>query len=96
MRWYTKLAYGLMWLAARLPMRVFHALGVVLGWFFWATHDRKRRIVEANLGLVRTELDAGARRILAHACVRQAGISPRGRTRGYRATYGTFFPGWLY
>jgi len=75
MRWYTKLAYGLMWLSARLPMRVFHALGVALGWYFWTSHNRKRRIVEANLGLVRAELDADARRTLAHECVRQAGIS---------------------
>ena len=75
MRWYTKLAYGLMWLAARLPMDVFRALGAALGWAFWTTNSRKRRIVEANLALARRELDSGARNALARECVRQTGIS---------------------
>jgi KDO2-lipid IV(A) lauroyltransferase len=75
MHWYTKLACGLMWLAARLPMRVFRALGAGLGGLFWVTGNRKRRIVEANLALVRRDLDAQARRELARECVRQTGIS---------------------
>src|SRR5690348_3683628 len=75
MHWPTKLAYALMWLAARLPMRVFRALGAALGWLFWMTRNRKRRIVEANLALVRRDLDAGARDALARECVRQTGIS---------------------
>jgi len=75
MRWYTKLAYGLMWFAARLPMGVFRALGAGLGWLFWTTHGRKRRIVEANLMLVRRDLDTGARSALARECVRQTGVS---------------------
>jgi KDO2-lipid IV(A) lauroyltransferase len=64
-----------MWLIARLPLRVFHACGAALGWLFWVTRNRKRRIVEANVGLVRAELDADAREELARACVRQTGIS---------------------
>jgi KDO2-lipid IV(A) lauroyltransferase len=75
MHWYTKLACGLMWLAARLPMRVFRALGAGLGGLFWVTGNRKRRIVEANLALVRRDLDAQARRELARECVRHTGIS---------------------
>jgi KDO2-lipid IV(A) lauroyltransferase len=75
MRWYTRFAYGLMWLAARLPMRAFRAAGATLGWQFWITGSRKRRIVEANLALVRRDLDADARRGLARECVRQCGIS---------------------
>jgi Kdo2-lipid IVA lauroyltransferase/acyltransferase len=75
MRWYTKLVYGLMWLAARLPMGMFRALGAALGWLFWTTRSRKRRIVEANLALVRRDLDAGARNALARECLRQTGIS---------------------
>ena len=75
MRWYTKLAYGLMWLAARLSMRVFRALGAGLGWLFWITNSRKRRIVEANLNLARPDLDGGARRGLVRDCLRQAGIA---------------------
>lgn len=75
MRWYTQLAYGSMWMVARLPMRLFHASGAALGWLFWVTGNRKRRIVEANLALVRPDLDTDARRRLARECVRQAGIS---------------------
>ncbi|MGH8156080.1 MAG: lysophospholipid acyltransferase family protein [Rhodanobacteraceae bacterium] len=75
MRWYTKLLYGLMWLAARLPLRWFRALGVALGWLFWVTGNRKRRIVEANLALVCPELDAAARRRLARACARETGVA---------------------
>src|SRR5574338_126586 len=75
MHWYTRLAYGLMWLAARLPMGVFRALGAGLGGLFWVTGNRKRRIVEANLVLVRPDLDARARKKLARQCVRECGIS---------------------
>lgn len=75
MHWYTQLAYAFMWLAARLPTRVFRALGVALGWIFWVTRDRKRRIVEANLVLTRPDLDSAARHRLARECVRECGIS---------------------
>ena len=75
MHWYTRIAYGLMWLAARLPLRVFRALGGGLGWLFWVTRSRKRRIVEANLALARPELATDAHRCLARACVRECGIS---------------------
>src|SRR5574337_14830 len=57
MRWYTRLVYAITWLAARLPLRVLHALGAALGWLFWSTNSRKRRIVEANLALARRDLD---------------------------------------
>jgi KDO2-lipid IV(A) lauroyltransferase len=75
MTWYTTLAYALMWLVARLPRRVFHASGVALGGLFWVTGNRKRGVVEANLGLVQPALDPDARRRLARACVRETGIS---------------------
>src|SRR5579875_2876947 len=75
MRWYTTLLYGLLWCIARLPMRLFHALGAALGWLFWVTNDRKRRVIEANLALVRPDLDGRARRRLARDCVRECGIA---------------------
>jgi KDO2-lipid IV(A) lauroyltransferase len=75
MRWYTKLAYGLMWVAARLPVRVFRALGAALGGLFWISNSRKRRVVEANLALARPDLDDAERFKLARACVRECGIS---------------------
>jgi KDO2-lipid IV(A) lauroyltransferase len=75
MRWYTQLVYGSMWLAARLPMRWFRALGAGLGALFWVTNSRKRRIVEANLALVRPDLGAAERARLARDCVRETGIA---------------------
>ena len=75
MRWYTKLAYGLMWLSARLPMRVFRALGAALGGLFWISNSRKRRVVEANLALARRDIDQDSRRLLARQCVRECGVS---------------------
>lgn len=75
MLWYTRLAYACFWLFARVPMRALYGLGIALGWFFWIGNSRKRRIVEANLRLVRPELDDVARRKLARACVRETGIA---------------------
>ncbi|MES2404938.1 MAG: lysophospholipid acyltransferase family protein [Pseudomonadota bacterium] len=75
MHWYTKLAYGLMWLAARLPMPAFRAFGAGQGGLFWISNSRKRRVVEANLSLARPDLDSIARREVARACVRECGIS---------------------
>ena len=75
MRWYTKLAYALMWLVARLPLRVFRGLGSVLGWLFWTTGSRKRRVVEANLALVRPDLGDAERVGLARDCVGETGIA---------------------
>ncbi|HEX5959824.1 MAG TPA: lysophospholipid acyltransferase family protein [Rhodanobacteraceae bacterium] len=75
MRWHTRIAYGLMWLAARLPLGVPRALGRGLGWLFWTTGSRKRRIVEANLALVRPRLDPAERHRVARDCIRQTGIS---------------------
>ena len=75
MRWYTRIAYGCMWIAARLPLAAFRRVGVGLGWWFWVTGSRKRRIVETNLALVRTDLDGASRRALARDCIREAGIA---------------------
>jgi KDO2-lipid IV(A) lauroyltransferase len=75
MRWYATLVYGCIWCAARLPPILYRELGLLLGEWFWVTRNRKRRIVEANLNLVRSDLDAGARGRLARACVREAGIT---------------------
>lgn len=75
MRWYTRIAYVLLWLVARMPVRALRALGALVGGWFWLTHSRKRRIVEANLALVRPGLDDAARRPLARGCVHEAGLA---------------------
>ena len=75
MRWYTRIAYALMWFVARLPVRVLRMVGVLAGSMFWLTRSRKRRIVEANLSLVCANLDPPSRRRLARECVRESGIA---------------------
>ena len=75
MRWYTLLLYAILRAVSRLPLRVLHALGAVLGWLFWITHSRKRRIVEANLMRVRPHADESARGKLARACLVETGKS---------------------
>ena len=75
MRWHTHLLYALLRALSRLPLRVLQALGAALGWLFWITHSRKRRIVTANLARVRPQLDERARRKLARACLIETGKS---------------------
>lgn len=75
MHWYTRLAYGMMWLAARLPLAWWRALGAGLGGLFWIARSRKRRIVEANLALVHPGAEPAQQRSLARACVRECGVA---------------------
>lgn len=75
MRWYTLILYAIVRAASRLPLRVLQALGTALGWLFWITHSRKRRIVAANLARVRPQLDQRARAKLARACLIETGKS---------------------
>lgn len=56
-------------LIARLPLGLFHALGVLLGWFVWLASPRYRRMVAGNLAT------AG----FADPVVRRASISHAGR-----------------
>ncbi|HET9836229.1 MAG TPA: lysophospholipid acyltransferase family protein [Rhodanobacteraceae bacterium] len=75
MRWYTLLLYAILRAASRLPLRALHASGAALGWLFWISRSRKRRIVEANLARVRQQVDEPARRRLARACLVETGKS---------------------
>jgi KDO2-lipid IV(A) lauroyltransferase len=75
MRWYTLLLYAILRAISRLPLRALQALGAALGWLFWITHSRKRRIVEANLARVRSRMDVRARKRLARACLIETGKS---------------------
>ncbi len=75
MRWYTALLYGSLRWASRLPLRAWHALGKMFGVWLWLSGNRKRAIVEANLRLVRSDLDDNARNILVRACLIETGKS---------------------
>ncbi len=41
-------------LAGRLPLRVLHALGALLGLGYWLARGRERRVTEVNLRLLQT------------------------------------------
>ena len=56
-------------LIARLPLGLFHACGVLLGWFVWLASPRYRRMVTGNLAT------AG----FSDPAVRTAAISHAGR-----------------
>jgi KDO2-lipid IV(A) lauroyltransferase len=75
MRWYTLLLYAILRAVSRLPLRALQAAGAALGWLFWITHSRKRRIVEANLARVRSRMDSPARKRLARTCLVETGKS---------------------
>ncbi|HET6905803.1 MAG TPA: lipid A biosynthesis acyltransferase [Rhodanobacteraceae bacterium] len=75
MRWYTLILYAILHAASKLPLRFWQALGATLGWLFWMTHSRKRRIVEANLARVRPQAGKRARKQLARACLVETGKS---------------------
>lgn len=50
-QWPLSLGFGLLWLAARLPLPVAQAFGRGLGLLAWALIPRRRRIVRHNLEL---------------------------------------------
>ena len=56
---------ALVWLSARLPLRVSHAVGGALGALGWYFSGRTRVVTERNLALCLPELDGPARRALA-------------------------------
>jgi|SRR6185437_5299448 len=75
MHWHTRLLYALLRAASALPLHSWHALGAVLGRLFWIAHSRKRRIVQANLARVRSQLDETARKELSRECLIETGKS---------------------
>ncbi|MBN8481759.1 MAG: lipid A biosynthesis acyltransferase, partial [Xanthomonadales bacterium] len=49
-----RLLLVLLSLAGRLPLRVLHAAGALLGSGYWIAHGRERRVTEINLRLLKT------------------------------------------
>lgn len=60
-------------LAGRLPLRVLHALGSVIGRVLWITGGRARRITERNLSLVLTQESAETRHRIARDVLAETG-----------------------
>lgn len=75
MRWHVALVYGSLKILGLLPLRVLHAGGAVLGSALARGDGRLARHTLVNLGLVRPDLDAAARRALQREILRHAGRS---------------------
>ncbi|MBO9661861.1 lipid A biosynthesis acyltransferase [Dokdonella sp.] len=68
--WPVALLYGSLRLGGRLPLRLLHVLGALLGRLLWHVPGRTRRIIERNLSLVLTQDGTKTR----HARGREAAI----------------------
>ncbi len=55
MTWSIRLLHSLLSLTGRLPLRVLHAVGSLLGRVFWIVNGRERRVTEINLSLLDTQ-----------------------------------------
>jgi len=49
-----RMLYVLLSLAGRLPLRVLHAFGAIVGFAYWLVRSRERRVTESNLLLLQT------------------------------------------
>lgn len=73
MHWRVRILHAGLRLAARLPLRILHALGAAIGDLIWAGNGRSRRIVERNLSLVTTQNGDQKRHEIAHQALRETG-----------------------
>lgn len=53
--WQAALLYGGLRLAGRLPLRLLHGVGGIVGRLLWRAGGRSRRVIERNLSLVLTQ-----------------------------------------
>lgn len=72
MHWQVLIS-GLLRLAARLPLPVVHAFGVVVGWLLWLVPNSQCRIAAINLVLCFPEWNAVARRRLLRRTLVETG-----------------------
>jgi KDO2-lipid IV(A) lauroyltransferase len=71
--WRAGLLYGSLRLAGRIPLRLLHAGGALLGRLLWLVHGRARRIVERNLSIAVTQQGTKKRHALAQAALAETG-----------------------
>jgi Kdo2-lipid IVA lauroyltransferase/acyltransferase len=69
------IVYFLLRLAGRLPLRLLHGLGGLLGRLLWWTGGKLRHHTEVNLALVYTQYDAAKRHALARRTLVETGKS---------------------
>ncbi len=83
--WPLALGLGVLWLAARLPLRAAQAFGRGLGRLAWLLIPRRRLVVRRNLELVLPDLSEAERRRLEHESFASAGM---GMVEGALAWWG--------
>ena len=71
--WRAGLLYGSLRLAGRLPLRLLHAGGALLGRLLWLAHGRARRTVERNLSIAVTQPGTEKRHALALEALAETG-----------------------
>lgn len=67
--------YFLLRLSGRLPLRLLHGLGALLGQLFWWSGSQLRHHTEVNLALVNTQFDASQRQATARRTLLETGKS---------------------
>ncbi len=70
-----RLLHAFLTLAGRLPLRVLHAVGAVLGLAIWAANGRERRVTDTNLQLLSTRNGADTGHLDARTVLIETGKS---------------------
>ena len=70
-----RLLHAFLSLAGRLPLRVLHALGALLGHAMWIANGRERRVTETNLLLLETRNGSDTGHLDAHRVLVETGKS---------------------
>ncbi len=58
---------------SRLPLRLNHFFGALIGWVLWATNSRSKRLVSDNINVFFAELSAQQKRVLIKKSLREMG-----------------------
>lgn len=82
--WQAALLYGSLRLAGRLPLRLLHGVGGIVGRLLWRVGGRSRRIIERNLSIVLTQESAENRHRLGREAAIETGkaLAEMGRIWG--------------
>ena len=75
MRWYIALAFFLLRLIGRLPLRALQGIGAAIGWLLWITPNPLRRKATQTLSFVITQFDAQSRHGLLKSSLIETGKS---------------------
>lgn len=75
MTWPIRLLYHVLSLTGRLPLRVLHTIGSLVGDAMWWANGRERRVAEINLHLLKTQNGGETGHLDARQVLRETGKS---------------------